>query len=153
MALFLTVGHLFAMHLYSNKNVELFKLLNLVGLALDGIGVLLLSNLLLRHRAVQKFIQNTVYIYALGLLVFLPLGIFTGVGEGFKQHSISINVAKPLLLLCGIVFLSALVLEYGVAKKRWVGSSARFKAALLGTFFLMNGFLFQLVGAYLDMQS
>jgi len=153
MLTFLCAGYLFVEHLLSFEQIEFFKLLNLIGLVFDGIGILLLSNLFMRHAEVKKFVQGNLYTYAFGFLTFFPMGIFSAVGEGFKNQAVKANYAAPLLGLCGLIFALSLLFEFYIAKKHWKGKSVRFRASLLGTFFLMNGLFFQFVAAYLDLRS
>lgn len=147
----LVLGIYLTNSLYFSKNLSIVKLINITGLAFCSIGSLLLSNLFQRLTSVQTFISNYAYSYSLGVLTCFPFGIFLSTTNGLKNNSIKSNHAIPLIIVSIVVFSLGLFMDYCIYKKTYIHRSIRFRAAVLGTFFLFSGCIFQILGAYIDL--
>jgi len=144
---------LVANHLATLPKVELFKLLNLFGLLCDGIGIVLLSSFLTRHKVAVEFITGSFYTCALGFLIFFPFGLAATSLALYVRNDMSGTTLVSVLALGALVVLAGLLMEHMVVAPRWKGRTARYKSALLGTYLLLLGLLMQFIAAYLDLRS
>ncbi len=153
LAAFATAGCWLGITLSRHPKLEWFKLLNIVGLACDFLGILVLSEIAISSERVSQFFVN----WLAGLLLWgqtvVPLGAATGswlFGEGPSQSLVTqfftsyfVYSLLPLAVLEGFVF--------GPEARARYGTTQRSRA--FGLWLLIVGTLAQLVAAFKDLYT
>lgn len=151
---FILVGAFFGYHLSNLEDLETFKVLNVIGLFYDILGIIILSEALSTSERFQRFIAE---IFS-GLLMWahmgIPIGIlFVGfiltIIGGFPSAKIAMGIGTGFMLW---MLLPSFVVEDVVFRgkiKRFPTPKSR--SRFLGGFLLITGLLVQLAAAIRDL--
>src|SRR5258705_7919258 len=143
------VGHAFSGY----ARLETFKLLNIVGLAYDLIGILVLSEAVTQSAPLKKFMVNWVARVLLWAHTVVPLGALIGVGIGHSLPSAGATArffasffAYSLLVL-GLIDSTVTYPRFG----RFQG--LEFRRQAFGLILLITGVVVQLIAAIQDLSK
>ncbi len=134
-----------------------FKVLNVIGIAYDILGVLLLSQLVMSREDVQKDVvvifERIAYAFIQGILLgAFTFCIFAGVFFSEGQRSESLNTMS--LYLSPILLGTMLVVGvHTLGLDQDSGLSPKKKVTTMGVFFLGVGLVLQLLGAVIDLAN
>lgn len=136
------------------RDFQTFKVLNIVGLSYDFIGITVLSRLVSSNTKYQSLISGTIATQFSGLVVFSGLGLILCSAFGpdgpskARLESFAIN-AFILFAAPTITYVNSFVI--GVDNELPWSEETRTK--LFGGFFLLSGILIQLYAAILDLYT
>lgn len=133
--------------------LETFKLLNIVGLFYDLLGIILLSEIVAKGPSVKKFFVDWVSGSLIWVQTIIPLGALLGTAFGYSLPSSGV-AAK---FLASFFFLLVLVLgvmeaTVFVPKLAWF-QSLETRYRMFGLILLVTGICIQLVAAFKDLNS
>ncbi len=151
-ALYCCFGWWVGTKLIAIPNFQTFKVLNIVGLTYDFIGVTVLSRFISSNAKYQSLISGRVAEQFSGLVVFSGVGLiicgFFGPDGPSKAHLESFAMSAFILfVLPTITYINNVV----IGVDRELPWSPEVRAKLFGGFFLLGGILIQLYAAVLDL--
>jgi|TARA_B110000503_G_C7126679_1_gene404932 hypothetical protein len=151
---FILVGAFFGYYLSKLEDLETIKVLNVIGLFYDILGIIILSEVLISNEKFQKFVSNIFSGLFMWAHMGMPMGIlicslvlqFVG---GFPSTSITAGIGGGFLLWMVIPsFVVENVVFLGKIKKY---STPKSRSRFLGGFLLVTGLLVQFVAAIKDL--
>lgn len=143
-------------------NLQAFKILNVVGMALDIAGVVFLSRLVSRNNRLQELIGDwlpfplvlAAFDVALGVHFEMPGLVSLPSGQAVGRIA---NIVLPSLALLGLAVLFgggfAPIRQYLLRRLKRPEGTAEVRANIVGGAFLTSGLLIQLVAAVMDLYS
>lgn len=152
-ALLLALGVLVGSSLSAHPSLEPFKLLNIIGLVYDLVGVFVLSELVIRRLAVREFLVKWVAGVCLWGQTLVPLG--AAAGAHFLGNGPSSDIASSFFVsLFAFSLIPLTILEAGVLNPQFSFlSDVNLRTRVFGLFLLVFGLSMQLVAAFLDLYS
>jgi hypothetical protein len=132
--------------------LKIYKVLNLIGVVWNILGLLTISFLLSADERFQVSVLRVSSFLLAILLVQLPLGIGFGAVWALLLHYPSAKVAfltGTYLIWPGVV--SFFLFDGFVTPRPKRPGSTRAQVSFMGGYFLLSGLLAQLCGAYLDL--
>jgi len=154
-AFFAVGGGILGYRLSSRMAYDTFKLLNVVGICSDFLGLLVVSYILAAPAFVKSLAANWLTVCVGHIMLFVPVGILITASVcaivGFPSAPRTAKLAASLFAY-GIVPI-ILLEDFALIPKwqRFASPDARLK--FLGGFLLIGGMLVQLVAAILDFNS
>jgi len=156
-SLFGLLGIYLAFLLGRFEQIALFKLLNIVGLGFDIVGLLILSEFFLRNEKIVRRLSDWLIAVSMIFLLITPMGIFTGAIIGVVTTTELPSIDTVLAFAGGIMLYVGLPLygtdSLGDALLLKFYNTAETRAKFLGWFFLLSGLVVQLVAATMDLLS
>jgi len=150
---------LFALGLHIGREVaslprlESFKLLNILGLTLDLLGLLILSEYVVTSERLKAFVVGWVAGLVLWSLTVLPIGAWLGAAT-FTQGASSAKASEFFLNLFAYVMLPLAVLDAAVANPIQPMSRDRTaRVRRFGLLLLLAGTVVQLLAAFQDVYA
>jgi hypothetical protein len=153
LAMLFALGGYIGVALSRHPKLEWFKLLNIVGLACDLLGIIVLSEIAIRSAKISQFFVDWVAGFVLWGQTVIPLGAAVGawlLGRGpstsiVTQFFVSFFVYSLtfLAVLEGFVFDSGARRQFGVAQR----------SRAFGLWLLFVGTVVQLVAAFRDLYA
>jgi len=150
----ISLGTLFGFALSAVNDLEIFKVLNVIGLFYDIVGLIILSEVLSQSEKFQKFIADIFSGLFMWAHMAVPIGIFL---SGFILNYISEYPSAKITSGIGVgilfwMFIPSLVVEDIVFKaktKRF--QTPKERSRFLGGFLLLSGLLIQFIAAIKDL--
>jgi len=152
---FAVVGLFIGFYLSALETYETFKLLNIIGILFDLLGLLTVSYFLLASEKVRYFLANWLTACVGDAILFIPIGIFListvliffNFPSAGKTASLGIS-----FFIYGIV--PVILLEDFALIPKWSKFSNDIKRLkFLGGFLLIGGLLLQFIAAFMDFRS
>ncbi|MGB0503176.1 MAG: hypothetical protein ACPGGD_03940 [Thalassolituus sp.] len=151
---FIALGMFFGVRLSAVEELETFKVLNVIGLSYDILGLLILSEILSESEGYQRFVAD---IFS-GLLMWAHMGVpigllLSGIGltyiSGYPSSEITMGIGVGIMMWMIIpsFLIEDVVFRAKVKKFQTPQSRSRF----LGGFLLFSGILVQLFAAIKDL--
>lgn len=133
--------------------LETFKLLNIVGLFYDLLGIIVLSEIVANSTAVRNFFVEWVSGSLIWAQTVIPLGALIGTAFGYSLPSSGV-AAKFLVsfFAYSVLVLGVMEATVFVPKLRWF-QSFETRSHMFGLILLVTGVLIQLVAAFKDLNS
>ena len=154
-AFHVVIGLSLFLSLASLPKAELFKLFNAFGLALDIIGVLLLSKIV--AKSTQKHSKLLDYFYAfLNVAIFcIPFGMVFGSLTLFWLNLPSATVIFGFAVtIIGCISTPLFIIDYaGEIFKSKFYESVSSRIIFMGWYLVVAGLVMQMIGAILDLMS
>lgn len=149
-------GFWLAMKLIAIPGLQTFKVLNVVGISFDLVGVGLLSHFLSIKPRFQAFVVGPLAENIMGVLLAIPVGM--AICVHFGPDGPSRELVETITYSVGIYILMASTFFIGnfvvASDEAPAGRLApEIRANLLGLFFLVGGLIIQLIAAVQDMYS
>ena len=139
--------------LAGHPKLETFKVLNIIGLSYDILGIIVLSELVTQSERAKSFIVNRLSVAVMQVQFLVPLGAFLGSVFHFGAPSTS-SAATLFISIFTWSWVPLLVLERVVV---WplVGSlgDINTRSRAFGLLLLLMGGAIQLVAAFKDLYS
>jgi len=149
-----TVGYWFAHKLIAIPNLQMFKVLNIIGLSFDLVGITCLSHFVLRKPSFQAFVIGPMAENVMLFLLAVPVGMMVCVhlGPGGPSQDLVENITYTTGIY--IVFASSFFLgRFVVPSEELFSKDPEFRINFLGAFFLVGGLIAQLVAAVQDLYA
>jgi hypothetical protein len=136
-------------------SVQAFKLLNIIGLTFDLLGVLLLTFVITTPPRIKAFVVSWGGVIAVGLTGFSLIGFYIGLAVGSsllggKDHGLFLHFAPVTLL--GI-FSASFLEDTVMIPKFKVLRDNEVRLKFLGGYFLLAGLVIQIYAAFYDLWS
>lgn len=164
-ALSFCLGIIFAYFFALAPNLKLYKLLNIIGVLFNIIGILIISQYVLKNENLTKFVSDKFTAYTLISLSMIPIGmIFGSLGtmvlfilNGTQDISTVKIIGKFAGVILLFVFTPLFIIEYVLDifffRNLSFPESILKKTIFMGWFFLVSGLLVQLIAAILAVYS
>jgi hypothetical protein len=150
-------GYWLAQKLTAIHGLQIFKVLNIVGLAFDFAGIVFLSHFVLRSQRLRDLSIGPIAEYTSLFLGTLPLGMFvfvlfgpTGPSRDVVESIVYGRFVFILAILIAAPFLFARVVTKG---DQLLVQSPVDRLNYLGAYFLVCGIIFQFIAAVQDLYS
>ena len=156
------VGGWLGWELATIPNLQVFKVLNVLGMALDIAGVVFLSRMVSRSSRLQEFVGNWLPFPLVLAALDIAVGVQFEMTEILTQPSgqavrLMANIALPALALLMLVVLLgggfAPFRQYILKKLNRPEGPAEVRAGIVGGATLLSGLAIQLVAAVMDLYS
>ena len=150
---FVVFGFWCATKLVAIPNIQIFKVLNIIGLVFDLAGVAILSKFITDNERFKAFIVDSLALYISIFLLAVPIGMILGTffSPSAPSQEVIRNFAMGLVIYCTwpIILTNLFVVgENGPPR-----TTVEFRVNLIGAFFLASGLIVQLVAAVSDLYS
>jgi hypothetical protein len=153
--IFAAAGAVLSYRLSLRVSYETFKLLNIVGICSDFLGLLVISYILTARAILKSLAANWLTLCVGHIMLFVPVGmLITASICSFFSFPSAAKTTKLSVSLFAYGIVPIILLEDFALIPRWKRFSnpdARLK--FLGGFLLIGGMLVQLVAAILDFSS
>lgn len=152
----LVIGGALATILARVPEVALFKGLNVIGLVLDLVGVVLLSDLIVARANRFFAIFDFAYAFMLSALIIMPIGALlvvpiAGIFVDLPSQNVALGLFLPVMAYVGTP-LFALDMLADTLRFRFY-STMRTRIQFMGWYLFLSGLLLQMVAALLDLGS
>ncbi len=148
-----TLGIAIGYVLSGYTKLETFKLLNIVGLFYDLLGIIVLSEIVAKSAAVKKFFVDWVSGSLIWAQTVIPLGALLGTAFGYSLPS-SGEAAKFIVnfFVYSTLILGVMEVTVFAPKLRWF-QSLETRSHMFGLILLVTGVFIQIVAAFKDLNS
>ena len=148
------MGWWLGVKLIAVPQIQIFKILNVIGISFDLAGVVLLSQIVAKNPKYQAFVAGPLAEYLLGFFVSAHVGLILcshfGPAGPSKLVLEQLSYGAFVYVMMGATFfITNFVIGVDI-KLPW---SVETRANLLGAFFLGAGITVQLIAAVLDLYS
>ena len=156
------IGGWLGRELATIPNLQVFKVLNVLGMALDIAGVVFLSRVVSGSSRLQEFVGNWLPFPVVLAALDIVIGVQFEMTEILTQPSgqavrLMANIAFPALVLLTLVVLLgggfAPFRQYILKKLNRPEGPAEVRAGVVGGAILLSGLAIQLVAAVMDLHS
>ncbi|MCS0444648.1 MULTISPECIES: hypothetical protein [Vibrio] len=148
-------GIVFSFYLSSHPNLELFKLANFIGLLLDIIGVLLLTNLVVSSTNIYRKFFDYIYAFLLFGVINVPIGMILGCVAwtfmGLPSPQLVLGFSASMV---GIIGTPLFTIDYAaeIFQLKFY-ETVKSRIVFMGWFLVCIGLSMQLFGAAKDLFS
>ncbi|MGY0579984.1 MAG: hypothetical protein ACW7DR_18325 [Paraglaciecola chathamensis] len=151
---FIAIGVFFGVRLSAVDNLETFKVLNVIGLFYDIVGLLILSEIFSENQSYQKFVADTFSGLFMWAHMGIPIGILlSGIGltyfSGYPSSEISRGIGAGIMIW--MIIPSFLIEDIVFRTKLNKFQTPQSRSRFLGGFLLLSGLLVQFVAAIKDL--
>lgn len=152
--LFIILGGFFAFHLSQIEALETFKVLNVIGLFYDILGLIILSEILISNERFQRFVADTLSALFMSAHFAIPAGLsitalFLSTINGFPSALTVMVIGVGFLVwaLLPIFLVEDVVFKPKIKRFQTPYSRSRF----FGGFLLITGLIIQFIAALQDL--
>lgn len=159
------IGIILAYFFALAPNLKLYKLLNILGVLFSIIGILIISQYVLKSENLKKFVSDKFTAYALISLSMIPVGMMFGslgtmllfILSGMEDISTVFIIVKFAGVILLFVFTPLFIIDYFVDilffRNLPFPESKLKKTVFIGWYLLLSGLLVQLIAAILAVYS
>lgn len=150
---FFASGYWLGLQLSAITNIQVFKVMNIIGLACDLAGIAILSKFIMSSAKAKAFVVDHLTPQLTNMFAGVPTGMVAASIFGPAAPSHLVVRDFSIVLQFALAWPGLFYAIYWAQRKKLTAAARDRRVTIVGAFFLVFGVLIQLVAAYLDIYT